>query len=186
MNPDDMSSVAVVNGDTDMMAIWHVAAEPVVQTARLCGAWVTEDVGIQRSVVGARKVVVLGDPPSESIRVLLTGAQGVVDLKATLVAIEQRIEALDAIHRDSLTPKGTRRAPISWPALCQLPDSERPSPVPVGVVENPLIRSTIGMARWLAGLADIWSDIETLRTSKAHLSTDAPSPLPLPFVVTQG
>lgn len=28
----------MVNGDADMMAIWHVAVEPVAQTARLCGA----------------------------------------------------------------------------------------------------------------------------------------------------
>lgn len=33
-----MSAIAVVNGDADMMAIWHVVVEPVAQTARLRGA----------------------------------------------------------------------------------------------------------------------------------------------------
>lgn len=33
-----MSASAVVNGDAEMMGIWHVVVEPVDQTARLGGA----------------------------------------------------------------------------------------------------------------------------------------------------
>jgi len=183
MNPDELSSVAVVNGGADRVAVWHVAAEPVVQTARLCGAWVTNDLGAQRHVVAARKVVLLGEEPSDYIKALLTHAQGVVDCKATLVAIEQHIEGLDQIHRASLTPRGSRRAPISWPELGQVPERNSLPPVPVGVVEDPLIRSTIAMARWLACLADTWSAIETIRASKAHLFAHNPALLPVPFVL---
>jgi hypothetical protein len=49
MSPDEMRAIAVVNGDADRMAIWHVAAEPIVQTSRLCGAWVTDDPNVQRT-----------------------------------------------------------------------------------------------------------------------------------------
>lgn len=184
MNPDDKSAVAVVNSDADMMAIWHVAAEPDGQTARLCGAWVTDNLDVQRKVIATRKVVLFGDEPSDSIKALLAHARSVIDLKATLVAIGQYTDGLDEIHRASLSPKGTPRAPISWPAPCQLPDWNSMPPDPVGLVEDPLIRSTITLARWLARLADTWPAIETIRASKAHLSIRNPSPLPLPSVLT--
>jgi hypothetical protein len=184
MSPDDLSAVAVVNGDGDTKAIWHVAVEPIVQTARLCGAWVTDDFDIQRKVTAARKVVLLGEEPSETLTALLAHTRGVIDLKATLVSIERYMDGLDEVHRASRTPKGSARAPISWPALTGVPDWQSPPPVPAGVVEDPLVRSTIAMAGWLARLADTWSAIETTRTSKAHLIMSNPLPLPLPFVVT--
>jgi hypothetical protein len=53
-------------------------------------------------------------------------------------------------------------------------------------VEDPLICSTIAVARWLADLADTWSAIETIRASKSHLSIGSPSPRPLPFVLMKG
>ncbi|WP_078327597.1 hypothetical protein [Mycobacteroides salmoniphilum] len=184
MKPEDMRAVAVVNGDDNMVAIWHVATEPVVQTSRLCGAWVTDDRDVQQNVVAARKVLLL-DEPSDYVRALLTHVRGVIDLKATLIAIEQYTADLDEIHRTTPTPKGSQRAPISWPALTQVPDWNVMAPMPVGVVQDPLIRSTIALARRLACLADIWSAIETIRTSKSHLSIGAPSPLPLPLVTTK-
>ena len=141
MNPEDMSAIAVVNGDADMMAIWHVAVEPVAQTARLCGAWVTDEFDVQRKVVGSRKVVVFGDQSNDRIMALLTDARGVIDLKATFVAIEQHIGAVNDIHRVSRTPKGNPREPITWPTLPPMLDWGVLPAVPPGVVEDPLIRS---------------------------------------------
>ncbi len=185
MSPDDLSAVAVVNGDVDTMAIWHVAVEPVGQTSRLCGAWVTDDLEVQRKVIAARKVVLLNDEPSQDIKELLTHSLGVIDLTATLVAIEHCIEHLDETNRSSHTLKGGRRAPISWPALCPVPERNSPPPVPAGVVEDPLIRATVALARWFARFVDTWSAIETIRASRAHLCIGNPSPVPLPFVVTK-
>ncbi|CPT65826.1 Uncharacterised protein [Mycobacteroides abscessus] len=183
MNPDDMSAVAVVHGDADRMAIWHVAAEPIVQTSRLCGAWLTEDRDIQRKVVATRKVVLADDEPNDAIKALLTHASGVIDLKATLVAIEQYTDGLNEIHRASPTPKGSSRAPISWPAPVPIPDWALSPQVLVGVVDDPLIRTTITVARWFADLASVWSAIETVRTARSHLSSGSTSLRPLPFVI---
>lgn len=185
MSSDEMSAVAVVNGDADMMAIWHVAAEPIVQTSRLCGAWVTNELDVQRKVIASRKVALLADESSDYIKTLLTHANNVIDLNATLLAIARYTDGLDEIHRASLTPKGSSRAPISWPVVHRVPDWN-PHPLgPAGDVEDPLIHSTITFARYLASLADTWSAIETTRTSKPHLSIDNSSPLPLPFVPTE-
>lgn len=183
MTPHPMSAVAVVNADGVNVAIWHVAAEPVARTARLCGAWVTDDPEVQTRVIAARAVVVFGDDPTDRIRPLLTHAGGIIDIPATLLAIGQHISAVDEVHRASRPPKGLKRAPISWPALPSNPDWEELPAVPAGVVEEPLIRSTIAVAIWVAELADLWSSIESTRTSKPHLAEANPAPIPLPFVM---
>lgn len=183
MNPDDMSAIAVVNSDADMMAIWHVAVEPVAQTARLCGAWVTDDLDVQQKVVAARKVVVFADQSNDHITALLAYARGVIDLKATLEAVEQNIEVVNNIHRASRTPKGNPRAPLIWPALPPMLDWDALPMVPVGVVEDPLIRSTIAASRWIADLADLWSAIETIRTSRPHLAGENRGAGALPLVL---
>ena len=183
MNSADMIAIAVVNRDADMMAIWHVAVEPVAQTARLCGAWVTGDVDVQHKVVAARNIVVFGGQSNDRIMDLIAHARGVIDLKATLVAIEQNLGAINDIHRASRTPKGNPRAPLTWPALPPMLDWGAMPSVPAGVVEDPLIRSTIAASRWIADLADLWSAIETIRTSRPHLAGGNPVATPLPFVM---
>ena len=183
MSSEDMSAIAVVNGDADMMAIWHVAVEPVAQTARLCGAWVTADRDVQTRVIANRKVVVFGDHSTDLPTAVLAYARGVIDLKATLVAIEQTIGFVNEIHHASRTPKGNPRAPLTWPALPSMLDWGAMPAVPAGVVDDPLIRSTIAASRWIADLADIWSALETIRTSRPHLAEGNPAAAPLPFVV---
>lgn len=185
MSPNDMRAVAVLNGGADRTVIWHVAVEPAVQTSRLCGAWVTDDPDVQQTVVATRNIVLFGDLSNDYIDALLAHTRGIIDLKATLVAIEQYTDDLDEIHRASPTPNGSPRAPINWPSMCEVPDWNSLPPVPAGVVEDPLIHSTIAAARWLARLADTWSAIETVRASKSHLFLDIPSPRPLPFVMRE-
>lgn len=184
MNYENLS-VAVVNGASGRVAVWHVATEPIVQTSRLCGAWIASDAQGQRGVVESRLAVV-SDAPCESVRTLVSYANGVIDIEATLSAIQRYLDELDEVHRASLTPKGSKRAPISWPALPEAPDWNSPPSVPAGVMNDPLIRSTIGIARWIADLADTWSAIESIRGSKAHLAESIPAPHPLPFVLKMG
>lgn len=183
MSAEDMSAIAVMKGDADMLAIWHVAVEPVAQTARLCGAWVTDDLDVQRKVVAFRKAVVFGDQSNDRITTLLAEARGAIDLKATLVAIEQHVGAVNDIHRASRTPKGNPREPITWPTLPPMLDWNALPAVPAGVVEDTLIRSTIAASRWIADLADLWSSIETIRTSRPHLGKENSMPVSLPFVL---
>lgn len=153
-----MSASAVVNAEHGRVAIWHVATEPIAQTSRLCGAWVTDDPGVQHKVVAARAVILVGDEVTKPMEPLLR-------------------------HDESRTDKGNLRAPIPWPALPAMVDWVHLSPVPNGVVHDPLIRSTIAVARWVADLADTWSGIETTRTARAHLCRESRSPLPLPLVL---
>lgn len=183
MIPHPMSAVALVNANDSVVAIWHVAAEPIAQTARLCGAWVTDDTEIQRKVVAARAVVVFGGEPNELVKPLMSHAGGIIDLKATLIAIEQHISTVDEIHSVSRTPLGNPRAPIIWPTAPTMLDWNDLPPVPAGVVNDPLIRPTIAAARWLAALADTWSAVETARTSRSHLAEESPVAAPLPFVL---
>ncbi|MFM8856317.1 MAG: hypothetical protein ACKOI2_03760 [Actinomycetota bacterium] len=183
MSPEDTSAIAVLNGDADMMAIWHVAVEPVAQTARLCGAWVTDDLEVQRKVLASRKVVVFGDQTNDRIEALLSHTRGVIDLTATLVAIKQHICSVNDVHRASRTPKGSPRQPITWPVLPAMLDWGALPAVSGGVVEDPLISPTIAASRWIADLADFWSSIETTRTSRPHLAEENPMPVSLPFVL---
>lgn len=178
-----MSASAVVNADQGRVAIWHVATEPIAQTSRLCGAWVTDDSEVQRKVVTARAVVVFGDELTQPVKPLLQHAAGTIDIKATLAAIEQHIFVVNGVHAESRTDKGNPRAPIPWPVLPAMLDWAQLPPVSNGVVNDPLIRSTIAVARWIADLADIWSAIETTRTARAHLCRESPTPLPLPLVL---
>ena len=183
MSPADASAVAVINADASAFAIWHVAVEPVAQIARLCGAWVTDDPEVQRKVVAARLAVVVGDRPTKAVTTLLTLTHGRIDLPATLTAITDHTNSLDALHADSRTAKGNQRAPITWPTIPKAPDWAALPPVPTGVVDDPMIISTVATARWLADLADVWSAIETLRTSRPHLSRGEPEPIPVPFAL---
>lgn len=179
-----MSASAVVNAEHGRVAIWHVATEPIAQTSRLCGAWVTDDPGVQHEVVAARADVVVGDEVTKPMEPLLIHAAGTIDIKATLAAIEQHIDAVNEVHNQSRTEKGKSRAPIPWPVLPAMVDWAQLPPAPKGVVHDPLIRSTIATARWVADLADTWSTIETTRTARAHLCRESYTPLPLPLVLT--
>jgi hypothetical protein len=105
------------------------------------------------------------------------------DPMATLNAVAKEISELDARHRAAPTKAGKPRAPIDWPRLPQPLDwSAAPAP-PRGVTDDPLASETIGVARWVADLADAWSNVETLRLSREHLRDDEISPRPLPVVV---
>ena len=183
MNLVGTSAVAVINADASSVAIWHVAVEPVAQTARLCGAWVTDDFEVQRKVVAARLAVVIGDKSAKAVKALLAHTRGRIDLPATLTAITDHTNSLDALHADSRTVKGNQRAPITWPTIPKAPDWAAQPAVPTGVVDVPLITSTVVTAHWLADLADVWSAIETLRTSRPHLSQCDPAALPVPFAL---
>lgn len=183
MNPVDTSAVAVVNADASAVAIWHVAVEPVPQTARLCGAWVTDDFEVQRKVAAGRLAAVIGDESAKAGKALLTHTSGIIDLLATLTAITDHTNYLDALQAESQTAKGNQRAPITWPTIPKIPEWAALSLVPTGVVDDPLIAPTVAAASWLAGLADVWSAIETIRTSRPHLSRRDPAPLPVPFAL---
>jgi hypothetical protein len=103
-----------------------------------------------------------------------------VDINATLAAIGDRASDLDALRRESKTAAGNARAPINWPKLPEPLDwAALPSP-PRGVNPDPFVAETIAVTHWVADLAEVWSSVETARTSREHLAGGELEAKPLP------
>jgi hypothetical protein len=172
--------VAVVNTNEALTAIWHVDIQPATALSRLCGAWVTSDNNVVRNVVAARLILPVGGCLPNALTDLVAISAGVVDVTATLEAISARINELDAAHRASKTDTGQRRAPITWPTLPLALDWAAPPAPPAGVVDDPFVSATIGLARWVADLAEVWEAVEITRLSRKHLVGNERTALPLP------
>jgi hypothetical protein len=173
--------VAVVNADGDRIAIWHVVVSPSYPLSRLSGAWIHASTGL----VGTRLILPFGGQLPDALTYLASASAGVVDMSATLAAVSESVAKLDALHESSRNGVGKSRAPIEWPAL-PLPLDWTSPPWPLnGVVDEPFIASTVGVARWVADLADAWSAIETKRLSREHLAAGDTQPRPLPVVLVE-
>ena len=112
------SPIALVRSGDDATAVWHVDVSPSTPLARLCGAWVTNEVSTLRNVLAARPLLPFGGrltPPAASL--VDDSTAMVVDASATLSSIAMIMSELDALHRDSKTAAGGVRAAITWPTL---------------------------------------------------------------------
>ena len=117
---------------------------------------------------------------------LESDSAGVIDPNATRGAIAARISELEVLHTSSPTKAGKPRAPIPWPRLpARLDWDDLPHP-PRGVVEDPLMSQTIAVARWVADLATVWSNVETNRLSREHLAGEESVAQAMPVVLTAG
>lgn len=172
--------IAVFRYQGDASAVWHVDISPSTPLARLCGAWVTDDAHILSNVLAARLLLPFGGHLDAESMALADRTVGTVDPNATLDTIRNTIAKLDALHSDSRTATGHARAPINWPALPRPLDWAALPPPPRGVNPDPFVAETLAVARWLADLADAWSAVEVLRTSKKHLSGGDTTARPLP------
>jgi hypothetical protein len=181
--------VAVVNADADRVAIWHVVVSPSYPMSRLCGAWVyaAADPVATRvdNLVATRIILPFGGQLPDTLAYLASASAGVIDVSATFAAISERIAKLDKLHESSRNAVGKSRARIDWPPLPPALDWASPPSPPAGAVDEPFIRSTIGVARWVADLADTWSVIETKRLSREHLAAGDTRPQPLPVVLVE-
>jgi hypothetical protein len=173
--------VAVVNADADRVAIWHVVVSPSYPMGRLSGAWVHA----AADLVATRLILPFGGQLPDALTYLASASAGVIDVPATIAAISERIAKLDNLHESSRNAVGKSRAPIDWPPLPPALDWASPPSLPAGVVDEPFIASTIGVARWVADLADTWSAIETKRLSREHLAAGDTRPQPLPVVLAE-
>lgn len=173
--------VAVVNADGDRIAIWHVVLRPSYPMSRLSGAWEHASAGL----VATRLILPFGGQMPNALTHLASASAGVIDVSATLAAVSQWLDKLVTLHESSRTARGKSRAPIEWPALPAPLDWTSPPSPPAGVVDDPFIASTIGVARWVAHLADAWSAIETKRLSREHLAAGDTQPRPLPVVLVK-
>jgi hypothetical protein len=179
------SVVAVVNGDGDRTAVWHVAiGAPMPQMSRLCGAWVTDGDRPASAVVAARLFFPVGGQVPDAVADLVPASTGVFDMTATLAGISKCVDELDARHTASKTKAGKPHAPINWPKLPEALDWVALPDPPIGVVDDPLISTTIRVALWVAELADAWSAVETTRLQRKHLAEGDTSPSPLPVVTS--
>ena len=173
--------VAVVNADGDRIAIWHVVLSPSYPMSRLSGAWEHASPGL----VATRLILPFGGQMPNSLTHLAPTSAGVINVLATLAAVSDWLDNLVTLHESSRNASGKSRAPIKWPALPAPLDWTSPPSPPAGVVDDPFIASTIGVARWVADLADAWSAIETKRLSREHLAAGDTQPRPLPVVLVK-
>lgn len=175
--------IALVNGDDSRTAVWHVdVGPPLAGMSRLGGAWVTDNDSVYQQVVTGRHVFLFGDIVPASLAASITS---VIDIPGTLQNIRDWIMEHDRIHGKSRTKLGNERAPLSWPQLPQpLVWQSLPAP-PTGVVDDKLIADTIVAAHWVAGLAETWQAIETLRLSRAHLRGGDTESRVLPFALLE-
>jgi hypothetical protein len=173
--------VAVVNADGDRIAIWHVVLSPSYPMSRLSGAWEHASAGL----VATRLILPFGGQMPDALTHLASASPGVIDVSATLAAVSEWLDKLVTLHESSRNARGKSRAPIKWPALPAPLDWTSPPSPPAGVVDDPFIASTIGVARWVADLADAWAAIETKRRSREHLAAGNTQPRPLPVVLVK-
>jgi hypothetical protein len=173
--------VAVVNADGDRIAIWHVVLSPSYPMSRLSGAWGHASADL----VSTRLILPFGGQMPNALTHLASASAGVIDVLATLAAVSEWLNKLVTLHESSRSALGKRRAPIEWPALPLPLDWTSPPWPPNGVVDEPFIASTVGVARWVADLADAWSAIETKRLSREHLAAGNTQPRPLPVVLVE-
>jgi hypothetical protein len=173
--------VAIVNAIGDRIAVWHVVVDPTYPMGRLCGAWEHAS----PDLVATRLILPFGGQLPDALAHLASASAGVIDVSATLAATSDWISELDALHESSRAGAAKGRAPIEWPRLPQPLDWASPPAPPVRVVDDPFVASTIGVAYWVADLADAWSAVETKRLSREHLSTGDTVPRPLPVVLVE-
>ncbi len=182
--PEAADLIAIVRYGQDASAVWHVDVAPSTPIARLCGAWVTDDVDVLRKLVAARVIQPFGGELEDAATEFADFAAGVVDLNVTLSIMRDVIAALDKKHCASKTAAGNPRAPIGWPELPEPLDwTALPAP-PRGVNPEPFVAEMVSVARWVALMADAWSRIETIRTSKKHLADGDTAPRLLPVDLT--
>lgn len=168
--PDTADLLAIVRSGRKQSAVWHVDVAPSTPLMRLCGAWVTDDLGVLRNVVTARIVVPFGGRLDAEAAEFASTAAGVVDLDMTLALIGEVIAELDEKHHAAKTAAGNARAPIKWPDLPAPLDWQALPMAPRGVNPDPFVSELVAVANWVAGLAEAWSRVETLRASREHLA----------------
>jgi hypothetical protein len=173
--------VAVVNAVGDRVAIWHVVVSPSYPLSRLSGAWTHASTDL----VATRLILPFDGQLPDALAYLEPVSAGVMDVLATLAAISEVVAKLDDRHKSSRNGVGKSRAAIDWPPLPAPLDWTSPPPSPNGVVDDPFVARTVGVARWVADLADTWSAIETKRLSREHLAGGDEGPRPLPVVLVE-
>jgi hypothetical protein len=178
------SADLIIRSGETASAVWHVDVAPSTPLMRLCGAWVTNDVDVLRQVVAGRVILPFGGRLEDGATDLANSSAGVVDLSVTLSIISEVIAELDDKHRAAKTAAGNPRAPIKWPELPEPLDwTALPTP-PRGVNPEPFVAEMLAVARWVADLAEVWSSVETARTSKEHLADGDVKLRPLPVDLT--
>jgi hypothetical protein len=173
--------VAIVNTVGDRVAIWHVVVSPSYPMSRLSGAWTHASTDL----VATRLILPFHGQLPDSLAYLESASAGVIDVSATLAAVSEVVAKLDELHKSSRNGVGKSRAPINWPQLPLPVDWASPPSPPNGVVDDPFVAMTVGVACWVADLADTWSAIETRRLSRDHLAGSDKGPRPLPGVLVE-
>ncbi|WP_330182147.1 hypothetical protein OHB26_38470 [Nocardia sp. NBC_01503] len=103
----------------------------------------------------------------------------VVDLDATFAAAQAEVEAADSLFTEYQAAQSNKPIRPEWPEFVH-PAQARQAPC----VVDEIVYDVLVLARGIAGLADAWSDFESLRVARHFLTEQGgPAARPLPLVV---
>lgn len=169
--------ISVVAGGSERLVVWHVDVSLRPVASRFTGAWVlpiADEPKIASLVEHQCGWVVGGGRVALSLASITLPDE--LDASETLAAVTAAQEGLLlAFSRHVAQDPSNRRSLVQpTPVLVRGLDAvSLPIPdIPTDVSE------ALQSARWLANLADAWSDIERQRLSRPHLLTEPGSELP--------
>ncbi|MDO8308543.1 MAG: hypothetical protein Q7V58_09360 [Actinomycetota bacterium] len=177
------STVAAIDAVDDKVAVWWIYVGPKRARlhGRLVGAWIVPDHDAQtlESLLRAR----VWWPSSRAVPALPERGEPVLDIAATLAAVNSERAKLDAAFHEVQVQRtrSTRMIEPEWPMFPQ-PVTPEELPATRGI-EPP--RRALTMARWLSMLCSQWEELEEQRLARPMLRKLAEgSARPLPLVMT--
>ncbi|MGV9839808.1 hypothetical protein ACWDUL_37205 [Nocardia niigatensis] len=167
----DLQTLVVLGGEGDRLVIWHVNVGAALGESRLSGAWVLDSSQADEveSLTAGYTVVLAGDD---------AGADGTVDVAATVETVRAAIESADRRFTEHQDATGGKLVRPEWPVI--VPPDEAASPR--HPIDDEQILQVLTLARGIAELADAWAAFESLRLARPFLEDlggRAARPLPL-------
>lgn len=170
-----LSLVIVLDKRGDRLVVWHVNVGRAIGLSRLSGAWVVaaDDAEVVGTLTAGYDAVWC-DGVAEEV-----ATAAVVDLDATFAAAQAEVEAADSLFTEYQAAQSNKPIRPEWPEFVH-PAQARQAPC----VVDEIVYDVLVLARGIAGLADAWSDFESLRVARHFLTEQGgPAARPLPLVV---
>ncbi|MFJ4657929.1 hypothetical protein ACIP5Y_42240 [Nocardia sp. NPDC088792] len=152
--------VAVLDRRGGRVVVWHVNVGAALGLSRLSGAWVLGEEAVELGSLTVGRWVIQCSPDVGAPE----GVAGVVDLEATVDAVQGEIDAADdafSAHQETVASKLIRP---EWPVITH--------PAEAGLLRNEVdevVRPALGLARGLGEMADAWAAFESLRVVRPFL-----------------
>ncbi|MFI1918671.1 hypothetical protein [Nocardia sp. NPDC020380] len=152
--------MAVLDRRGGRVVVWHVNVGAALGLSRLSGAWVLDADAVELASLTVGRWVVRCGSDVEAPE----GVAGVVDLEATVDAVQGEIAAADEAFSAHQEVAGNKLIRPEWPVIAH--------PAEAGLPRNEVeevVRPALGVARGLAEMADGWAAFESLRVVRPFL-----------------